>query len=182
MEAEMAEQPATLEDLIRRRAELQPAIKRCFQASLAGTVIVARGSSDHAATCGRYLLEVATHRPVTSASPSVHLLYRAEVDFSGYVVIAVSQSGRTPEIASVLERVTAGALGFLGALLGTVGGYVALIGWLRGNSLNGGISSLGNVPVADLLFILLAMPAFATAVAWVFAGSEPTSMTHQPIE
>jgi glucosamine--fructose-6-phosphate aminotransferase (isomerizing) len=110
MEAEMAEQPATLENLIRRRAELQPAIIRCFQAPLAGTVIVARGSSDHAATCGRYLLEVATHRPVASASPSVHLLYRAEVDFSGYVVIAVSQSGRTPEIASVLKRArTSGA-------------------------------------------------------------------------
>jgi glucosamine--fructose-6-phosphate aminotransferase (isomerizing) len=71
---------------------------------LAGTVIVARGSSDHAATCGRYLLELATHRPVASASPSIHLLYRANVDFSGYVVIAVSQSGRTPEIANVLER------------------------------------------------------------------------------
>ena len=110
MEAEIAEQPVTLEALIRRRTELQPAITRRFQAPLAGTVIVARGSSDHAATCGRYLLEVATHRPVASASPSVHLLYRAVVDFSGYVVIAVSQSGRTPEIASFLQRAqTSGA-------------------------------------------------------------------------
>ncbi len=110
MEAEIAEQPLTLEALIRRRTELQPAITRCFQAPLAGTVIVARGSSDHAATCGRYLLEVATHRPVASASPSVHLLYGAVVDFSGYVVIAVSQSGRTPEIASFLQRAqTSGA-------------------------------------------------------------------------
>ena len=96
-----------LADLVLRKTELQPAITRCFRAPLAGTVIVARGSSDHAATCGRYLLEVATRRPVASASPSVHLLYRAEVDFSGYVVIAVSQSGRTPEIASVLERARA---------------------------------------------------------------------------
>ncbi len=110
MEAEMAEQAATLEKLIDHRAELQAAVTACFRSPLAGTVIVARGSSDHAATCGRYLLEVATRRPVASASPSVHLLYRAEVDFSGYVVIAVSQSGRTPEIASVLERaLSAGA-------------------------------------------------------------------------
>ena len=49
---------------------------------------------------------------------------------------------------------TAGALGFLGALLGTVGGYIGMIGWLRSNSLNGGISALGNIPVADLLLIL----------------------------
>jgi len=103
----MAEQPGALAALIGRRAALQPEVARCFQAPLAGTVVVARGSSDHAATCGRYLLEIATQRPVASASPSVHLLYGANVDFSGYVVIAVSQSGRTPEIASVLERAKA---------------------------------------------------------------------------
>jgi glucosamine--fructose-6-phosphate aminotransferase (isomerizing) len=107
MEAEMAEQPAALAALIGRRGELAPRLRLCFGADLAGTVIVARGSSDHAATCGRYLLEVATQRPVASASPSVHLLYGAEVDFSGYTVIAVSQSGRTPEIAGVLERARA---------------------------------------------------------------------------
>ena len=67
-------------------------------------------------------------------------------------------------------------------MVGTVGGYVVVIGWLRGNSLNGGIASLGNVPVADLLFILLGMPAFAALVAWLFAGREPTAMAHQPIE
>jgi len=107
MEAEMAEQPGSLAKLIRRREELAPRLARCFEPPLAGTVIVARGSSDHAATCGRYLLEVATRRPVASASPSVHLLYGAKVDFSGYAVIAVSQSGRTPEIASVLDRAKA---------------------------------------------------------------------------
>ena len=48
---------------------------------------------------------------------------------------------------------------------GRSGGYIALIGWLRSNSLNGGISALGNVPVADLLLILLGMPAFAAIVA-----------------
>jgi len=104
MEAEMTQQPAALAALVGRRSELAPQLARCFEPPLAGTVIVARGSSDHAATCGRYLLEVATRRPVASASPSVHLLYNADVDFSGYAVIAVSQSGRTPEIASVLDR------------------------------------------------------------------------------
>jgi glucosamine--fructose-6-phosphate aminotransferase (isomerizing) len=107
MQSEMAEQPGALAALIGRRAVLQPEVARCFGPPLAGTVIVARGSSDHAATCGRYLLEIATRRPVASASPSVHLLYGADVDFSGYVVIAVSQSGRTPEIAAVLERAKA---------------------------------------------------------------------------
>ncbi len=104
MEAEMREQPAVLQRLAERRQEVAELVAPLFAAPLAGTVIVARGSSDHAATTGRYLIEMATRRPVASASPSVHNLYRADVDFAGYVVIGVSQSGRTPEIAETLER------------------------------------------------------------------------------
>ncbi|HEV8065723.1 MAG TPA: SIS domain-containing protein, partial [Acidimicrobiales bacterium] len=104
MASEMAEQPGVLAELVGRRAAVQVAVSECYDSSTAGTVVVARGSSDHAATGGRYLLEVATRRPVASASPSIHTLYKAGVDFSDYVVIAVSQSGRTPEIASVLEH------------------------------------------------------------------------------
>ncbi len=103
MSAEMAEQPARLAGLLARREEIAELTGPLFAGGIAGTVVVARGSSDHAATTGRYLLEMATRRPVASASPSVHTLYRAEVDFEGYVVVAVSQSGRTPEITSVLE-------------------------------------------------------------------------------
>jgi hypothetical protein len=81
-----------------------------------------------------------------------------------------------------LTAVTAGALGFLGALLGVVGGYIGMIGWLRSNSLNGGIAALGSVPVGDLLLLLIGMPAFATAVAWLLASREPVGMAYQPIE
>jgi putative ABC transport system permease protein len=94
----------------------------------------------------------------------------------------LAATGASSYTRRTLTAVTTGALGFLGALLGTVGGYVALIGWLRGNSLNGGIAALGNVPVEDLLVILLGMPVFAALVAWIFAGREPTAMAHQPIE
>jgi putative ABC transport system permease protein len=94
----------------------------------------------------------------------------------------LAAAGASSYTRRTLSAVTAGGLGFLGALLGTVGGYVALIGWLRSNSLNGGIAALGNVPVADLLFILFGMPAFAALVAWLFAGREPTTIAHQPIE
>jgi putative ABC transport system permease protein len=93
----------------------------------------------------------------------------------------LSATGASSYTRRKLTAVTAGALGFLGALLGTLGGYIAMLGWLRSNSLNGGISALGNVPVADLLFILLGMPAIAAIVGWLFAGGEPTVMTRQPI-
>jgi putative ABC transport system permease protein len=94
----------------------------------------------------------------------------------------LAATGASSYTRRTLTAVTAGALGFLGALLGTVGGYIGMIGWLRSNSLNGGIAALGNIPVADLLLILLAMPAFAAAVGWLFAGREPAAMAHQPIE
>ena len=81
-----------------------------------------------------------------------------------------------------LTAVTAGALGFLGALVGTVVGYIALIGWLRSNSLNGGISSLGNIPVTNLLVILVGMPLVATVVGWLLAGREPSGLAWQPME
>ena len=99
----MGEQPARLAALLARGPELAERVRKAVPGPLAGTVLVARGSSDHAATCGAYLLEMATHRPVALASPSLHTLYKADTDFSGYMVIAVSQSGRTPEIVEMAE-------------------------------------------------------------------------------
>jgi putative ABC transport system permease protein len=94
----------------------------------------------------------------------------------------LAATGASSSTRRTLTAVTAGALGFLGALLGVVGGYIGMIGWLRSNSLNGGIAALGNIPVADLLFLLLGMPAFAAAVGWLFAGREPATMARQAIE
>ena len=94
----------------------------------------------------------------------------------------LAATGASSYTRRTLTAVTAGALGFLGALLGVVGGYIGMIGWLRSNSLNGGIAALANVPVADLLILLLAMPAFAAIVGWLFAGREPATMAHRAIE
>jgi putative ABC transport system permease protein len=94
----------------------------------------------------------------------------------------LAATGASTYARRTLTAVTAGTLGFLGALLGTLGGYIAMIGWLRSNSLNGGIAALGNIPVADLLLILFGMPALAAIVGWLFAGHEPAEMAHQAIE
>jgi glutamine---fructose-6-phosphate transaminase (isomerizing) len=99
MRAEMAEQPNVLRALIERGApRLGPH---------SGVVIVARGSSDHAAIYGRYLLELATRRPVALAAPSLFTRYGARTEASGWLVVGVSQSGATPEIVEVVERLRA---------------------------------------------------------------------------
>lgn len=103
MAAEMLEQPDRIAMLVRRRREISDQIRPLFKVPPVGMVVVARGSSDHAATCGAYMLEMASRRPVAGASPSIQLLYGTEIDYEDYVVVAVSQSGRTPEIAAVLE-------------------------------------------------------------------------------
>jgi glucosamine--fructose-6-phosphate aminotransferase (isomerizing) len=107
MTAEMAEQPVVLEHLLQRRGEIMASISALLPEHLCGTVLLARGSSDTAALYGRYLFEMASGRPVALASPSLHTLYQARADHRGYLAVGISQSGRTPEVVSVLERMRA---------------------------------------------------------------------------
>ncbi len=110
MSAEMAEQPDRLSALLDRSDQIMDRIRQVLPDQLAGTVLIARGSSDHAATTGQYLLELATRRPVASASPSLYtnVVTGRRTDFTGYLVIAVrSQSGRTPEIVRSLRMARA---------------------------------------------------------------------------
>jgi glucosamine--fructose-6-phosphate aminotransferase (isomerizing) len=108
MAAEMAEQPARLRDLIGRHDAIADTVRAIAPDPLSGITIAARGSSDHAAVYGRYLLEAATGRPVSLAAPSLHTLYRVDVDYHGQLVIAVSQSGATPEIVRTLQAMQDG--------------------------------------------------------------------------
>jgi len=104
MAAEMAEQPRVLAALAARRGDLVAEVRAALGADApAGIVLVARGSSDNAAVFGRYVLELATHRPVALAAPSLITRYGARDRLDGWLAVGVSQSGRTPEIVSVLE-------------------------------------------------------------------------------
>jgi glucosamine--fructose-6-phosphate aminotransferase (isomerizing) len=108
MAREMAEQPERLAHLIGRLDAISERVQETAPAPLHGITMVARGSSDHAAVYGRYLLEAATGKPVSLAAPSLHTLYGIEVDYGGQLVIALSQSGATPEIVSTLRALQDG--------------------------------------------------------------------------
>jgi putative ABC transport system permease protein len=43
-------------------------------------------------------------------------------------------------------------------------------------------AALGNIPVPDLLLILLGMPAFAAIAGRLFASRQPAAVAHQGIE
>jgi glucosamine--fructose-6-phosphate aminotransferase (isomerizing) len=75
------------------------------------TVITcARGSSDHAATFAKYLIETRAGVLTASAAPSVSSVYGVSQDLRGCLFIALSQSGRSPDLlASVAAAKAAGA-------------------------------------------------------------------------
>jgi len=93
----------------------------------------------------------------------------------------LAATGASSSTRRTLTAATAGALALLGAGLGTVAGYVAAIAYSSGSSLDG-LSSLSNVPVQNLLIILVGMPLIAAAAGWLLAGREPAAIAHQPIE
>jgi glucosamine--fructose-6-phosphate aminotransferase (isomerizing) len=105
MAAEMASQPEVLARLAARAPADTAAVRAVVPRPLAGVVFLARGSSDNAAVFGRYLAELCAGRPAGLAAPSLYTRYHAEVDWHGYLMIALSQSGATPEIISTCEAV-----------------------------------------------------------------------------
>jgi len=94
----------------------------------------------------------------------------------------LAASGASSKTRRTLTAATAGALGVIGAVLGTTAGYVGVIGWMLDHTSDNRLSPLGNVPVANLLVILLGMPIVAAAAGWLLAGREPPAMARQPIE
>ena len=121
MAAEMAEQPAVLARIAERFDAYGETVRALTPERLAGVVFVARGSSDHAAVYGRYLVELAAGRPATLVAPSLYTAYDASVDYDGYLAIAVSQSGATPEIVTVCERLRAAGARTLAIVNDTTG-------------------------------------------------------------
>ena len=114
MAAEMAAQPEVLARVTARAAADTGAVRAVLPRPLAGIVFLARGSSDNAAVFGRYLAELRAGRPAGLAAPSLYTRYHATVDWRGYLVVALSQSGATPEIISTCRAVRAGGAVVLG--------------------------------------------------------------------
>jgi glucosamine--fructose-6-phosphate aminotransferase (isomerizing) len=75
-------------------------------------VTCARGSSDHAASYGKYLLETELGRPVASVGPSIASVYqRRPLELADCLFVTVSQSGKSPDLLQLTRAArAAGAL------------------------------------------------------------------------
>ncbi|MGB3499797.1 MAG: SIS domain-containing protein [Rhodanobacter lindaniclasticus] len=66
-------------------------------------VTCARGSSDHAAAYAKYAFETQLGMATASASPSVSSVYAAEQRWQGALFLAISQSGKSPDLLRTAE-------------------------------------------------------------------------------
>ncbi len=62
---------------------------------------IARGSSDHAALFLKHAIELKVGLACASLGPSIASLYRAPLHLAGAVAVAISQSGRSPDIVAM---------------------------------------------------------------------------------
>jgi glucosamine--fructose-6-phosphate aminotransferase (isomerizing) len=104
MRSEIAEQPARWLDLIRQE---QPRLVQA--AELIRTVdpqllvFAARGSSDHAAMYGQYLAHNLLGIPALLSTPSTVTAFGTELRYPTSVMLAVSQSGESPDLLDTVR-------------------------------------------------------------------------------
>ncbi len=77
--------------------------KRLQNVDIPLVMTVARGSSDHAATFAKYLFETQMGLVTASSAPSVTTLYHCRQKLKNSLVIAISQSGESPDICEVIS-------------------------------------------------------------------------------
>src|SRR5438128_5367761 len=105
LEAELREQPEALSRLLGRQAEAARAAARLFhRRDLRYVLIASRGSSSNVARYAQYLLGRAHRVPVMFATPSLYTIYEQPPRLTGAVVVGISQSGASPDVASVLAE------------------------------------------------------------------------------
>jgi glucosamine--fructose-6-phosphate aminotransferase (isomerizing) len=101
LRSEIAEQPATAARLLAEGAadanRLGALLSRAKHLTVA-----ARGSSDNAATYGKYLFEGLARIVTASAAPSLVTRYGTPPRYTSGAVIGISQSGAAPDVSAVI--------------------------------------------------------------------------------
>src|SRR4029079_1955142 len=106
--AEIREQPAALRRLLEHRAEFTRVAEAATKHGSGIVRMVGHGSSDNAASFGVYAFGLLPG--LTAARDSISLLvyYGAKIDLGGSVFVALSQSGRTPDVLEYVARARRG--------------------------------------------------------------------------
>ena len=105
LESELREQPTALATLLDRETGRAREVAAAFRRDDIRYILIAsRGSSSNAARYAQYLLGRANRVPVMFATPSLYTIYEQPPRLDGAIVIGISQSGASPDVASVLAE------------------------------------------------------------------------------
>jgi putative ABC transport system permease protein len=90
----------------------------------------------------------------------------------------LTATGASAMTRRMITAATAAALGLLGAVLGMAGAVIAGLAWEHSD-----LSLLfGDVPLTDVLILLIGLPLIAAVGGWLLAGREPRFISRQPLE
>ncbi|MDP9137156.1 MAG: SIS domain-containing protein [Pseudomonadota bacterium] len=99
MARETAEAPAVVDRMLAANRQAFGALASLFERRQPSHVITcARGSSDHAASYLKYLLEIHAGIPCCSIGASVVSIYGARLRLRDALLVSISQSGRSPDV------------------------------------------------------------------------------------
>jgi glucosamine--fructose-6-phosphate aminotransferase (isomerizing) len=102
---EIHEQPAVLRRLFTKEEATAQALAELIRGrQIDHVVIAARGTSDNAGRYAQYVLGAMNGLSVGLAAPSLFSIYRRPPRFGNALVIGISQSGKSPDIVSVLSE------------------------------------------------------------------------------
>lgn len=111
---EIGEQPNALHRMLHSEAQMRlirEAAGMIRDTRPAVLLFAGRGSSDNAGVYARYLFETRNGYPVSLVAPSVYTRYNHAPHMERAVVIALSQSGQSPDIAAVMAYARTHAAG-----------------------------------------------------------------------
>jgi glutamine---fructose-6-phosphate transaminase (isomerizing) len=101
---EIREQPAALLRLLEHQGEFEAVAARMRERAPGPIRLVGHGSSDNAASYGVYAFGLLPSWTALRDSISLSVYYGAELDLARSSVIALSQSGRTPDVVDYAQR------------------------------------------------------------------------------
>jgi glucosamine--fructose-6-phosphate aminotransferase (isomerizing) len=108
MRSEIAQTPEVFHNLSKKISDYQSLINQLDLSRIQSVILVARGTSDNAALFLKYLVETKVGIPCSLASPSVVTIYKSKLKLINSLVIAVSQSGQSPDIIAYTNAAKAG--------------------------------------------------------------------------
>jgi glucosamine--fructose-6-phosphate aminotransferase (isomerizing) len=102
---EIHEQPGVLTQVLLEEREATEALAAEIKRRRIDHVfIAARGTSDNAARYAQYLLGAVNRMPVGLTTPSLFSIYQQPPRFGNALVLGISQSGKSPDIVSVVAE------------------------------------------------------------------------------